>query len=61
MPTHLKPPMLTIQDVADETRVDPRTIWLEIHRGNLRASRVGKSWRISRENLDAYLKQRQSA
>jgi excisionase family DNA binding protein len=61
MRTHLKPPMLTMADVVTELQVDYRTVWLEIHRGNLRASKVGAQWRISRANLDAYLNERQSA
>lgn len=47
--------MLTMQQVADELQVDYRTIYNEVHRGNLKASRVGAHWRISRESLDAYL------
>ena len=48
-------PWLTIEQAAAELQVNPRTIWSEIHRGHLKASRVGAQWRISRENLDAYL------
>ena len=46
---------LTIQQAADELQVNARTIWSEIHRGNLKASRVGAQWRIRRESLDDYL------
>lgn len=53
--------MLTLQDVADELNVDYRTIWLEVHRGRLRGSKVGSQWRVSRANLDAYLHDNQSA
>jgi excisionase family DNA binding protein len=48
---------LTIQQVADELQVDYRTVWAEIHRGNLPAGKVGSvHWRISRESLDAYMR-----
>ena len=46
---------LTIQEVADELRCDYRTVFNEVHRGNLPASKVGTHWRISRESLDAYM------
>lgn len=61
MPTHLIGPWLTPQNVADELLVDYRTVWLEIHRKRLRANKVGAQWRISRANLDAYLRQNASA
>jgi putative molybdopterin biosynthesis protein len=49
------PSWFTIEEVAEQLKVTPRTVWQEIHRGNLTASRVGHQWRISRENLDIYL------
>jgi excisionase family DNA binding protein len=48
--------MLTIHDVAEELRLDYRTVWLEVDRGNLPAYRFGRVWRIKRADLDAYIK-----
>lgn len=47
--------MLTPADVADEANVHVQTVLAEIHRGHLRAARVGRHWRIRREWLDEYL------
>lgn len=52
-----RPAYYTADEVAQELRVTPRTILRLIERGDLRAVRVGKQYRIPRESLEAFLKQ----
>ena len=47
--------ILTVQEAADLTRVSGMTIYRLIKTGELPATRVGRSWRIREEDLDAYL------
>lgn len=49
------PDLLTCAEVADALRVSARTVVNLCREGNLRAYRVGKSWRIEREAVDEYL------
>jgi excisionase family DNA binding protein len=48
-------PMLSIIDVAEEWNVHPRTVWREIQRRRLRATKVAGEWRISRKDAAAYI------
>lgn len=45
----------TIREVAKILRVNERTVLNEIDRGELRATRVGRQWRVSQEALDDYI------
>lgn len=52
--------LLTLQEVADELRVNPRTVFRLIRGENttgkkLPAVMVGHSWRIRREDLNKFL------
>ena len=47
---------LTVDEVATELRVRRETIRALIRAGQLRAARIGKGYRISREALAEYLK-----
>ena len=47
--------MLSIDEVAEELAVGRDTIRRLIERGELKAVKVGVQWRISHENLAAYL------
>lgn len=47
--------MLTIKEVAQYLHVVPLTIYRMIDRGDLPAAKVGKVWRIRRQDLQAYL------
>ncbi|MCC5948178.1 MAG: helix-turn-helix domain-containing protein [Nitriliruptoraceae bacterium] len=51
MPTNL----LTAAEVADQLRVSTMTIYRLIRRGELPAVRVGRNYRVRREDLVAYL------
>ena len=48
-------PMLTIHDVASKLNVDERTVRELIRKNELRAIKVGKEWRITEDDLDAYV------
>ncbi len=46
---------LTVAEVADLMRVSTMTVYRLIKAGDLRAVRVGKSYRIREDDVDAYL------
>ncbi len=48
-------PFLTVQEVADMLRVSTMTVYRLIRSGELRAGRVGRSYRIDEADLDAYM------
>ena len=50
--------LLTIAEVAALMRVSKMTVYRQVHAGELRAVRVGRSFRVSKTDLDDYLKQR---
>jgi excisionase family DNA binding protein len=47
--------LLKINDLEDQLNMSKSSIRREIKRGNLQAIRIGKSVRISSEELDRYL------
>ncbi len=47
--------MMTIHDVAQNLNVDERTIRELIRKNELRAIKVGKEWRVTESDLDAYV------
>jgi len=49
---------LTPAEVADNLRVSAMTVYRLIKSGELRAARIGKSYRIREEDVDAYLSAR---
>jgi len=46
---------LTVAEVADALRVSTMTVYRLIKSGDLRAVRVGKSYRLTDEDVDQYL------
>lgn len=46
---------LTVQEVADLMRVSSMTVYRLIKSGELRAVRVGRSFRVRQEDVDGYL------
>jgi excisionase family DNA binding protein len=48
---------LTVAEVADMLRVSSMTVYRLIKGGELRAIRVGKSYRIAEDEVDRYLAQ----
>ncbi len=47
--------LLTVAEVADELRVSTMTVYRLVKAGELPAFRIGKNYRIKRDDLDAYL------
>ncbi len=47
---------LTSREVAEILRIHPRSVTRFIKEGRLGAVKVGKFWRIPREQLDAFIK-----
>jgi excisionase family DNA binding protein len=46
---------LTVAEVADALRVSTMTVYRLIKAGDLRAVRVGKSYRLTEDDVDEYL------
>ena len=53
--------MLTVAEAAAEVRVSKMTVYRMIHAGELRAIRVGRSFRVRREDWDDYLRRESQA
>ena len=47
--------LLTVREVADVMRVSTMTVYRLINGGNLRAARIGRSFRIRTEDLERFL------
>ena len=52
---HSRARFLTVAEVADLLRVSSMTVYRLIKEGDLPAVRVGKSYRLREDDLDAYL------
>lgn len=46
---------LTVQEVAEQLRVSTMTVYRLIKAGELRAARIGRSYRLRDDEVDAYL------
>ena len=53
-----RPRFLTPAEVAQQLRVSAMTVYRLIKAGDLRAARIGKSYRIREDDVDAYLQDR---
>ena len=55
-PDHAEAPddLLTVDSAATRLQVHPKTVLRFIHDGRLRATRIGKAYRIRRADLDAF-------
>jgi len=53
-----RPGFLTPREVAEALRVSDMTVYRLIKSGELRAVRIGKSFRISEDDFDEYLADR---
>ena len=52
--------MLTLADVAAELRISRTTAWRLVTGRELPAFRVGKGWRVLREELENFMQRRMS-
>ncbi len=53
----VRPAYLTVAEVAEMLRVSNMTVYRLINAGSLSAVRVGKSYRLTEEDVDRYLQQ----
>jgi excisionase family DNA binding protein len=53
-----RPRLLTPAEVAEQLRVSSMTVYRLIKSGELRAARIGKSFRIREDDVDTYLQDR---
>lgn len=58
MPTQTDNRLLRVKEVADVMRVSTMTVYRLIHAGDIQATRVGHSYRIAAQEVDAYLMRR---
>ncbi len=49
--------LLTPPQVAQRLQVNERRVTQWLHRGHLRGFKIGKEWRVSSRDLEAYLEQ----
>ena len=49
------PRLLAVADISDLLRVSTKTVHRWIERGDLRVHRLGRSVRVSQDDLDAFL------
>ncbi|MBS3780213.1 MAG: helix-turn-helix domain-containing protein [Desulfovermiculus sp.] len=49
---------LTAEEVANQCQVSTLTVRRWINAGDLRAAKLGKSWRVKPEDLDAFYENR---
>ncbi len=52
--------MLSVEEIADELSVNPETVRVWIRSGELVAYSIGKGYRISRADLDDFIKRRRT-
>ena len=50
--------MLSVEEIADELGVNPETVRVWIRSGELVAFSIGKGYRISRADLDDFIRRR---
>lgn len=56
--SHATARFLTVAEVADLLRVSNMTVYRLIKSGELPAARIGKSYRVREDDVDAYLEAR---
>ena len=52
--------MLSVEEVAEELAVNPETVRVWIRSGELVAFSIGKGYRISRADLDDFIRRRRT-
>lgn len=54
-----KPDFYLVEELADKLRVNKMTIYRYIKAGKVNASKIGKAYRIKREDFEFFIKQTQ--
>jgi excisionase family DNA binding protein len=52
-----RPTYLTVNEIAEELRVKPRTVRQWLDSGALHGIKAGRQWRVRPENLEAFIEQ----
>lgn len=47
--------LLTTREVADKLKIDPTTVTYYIRKGQLKAIKLGRGYRVSQEELERFL------
>lgn len=47
--------MMTVNEVADYLKISPTTVWRHCSDGTIPAFRVGRQWRIERQDLNGWI------
>jgi excisionase family DNA binding protein len=55
------PSVLKVSEVAHRLKVDPRTVYRMIQRGELHGVKTGRVWRVTLESLERFLQPERSA
>jgi len=53
--------LLTTSEVARRLRLTRQTVQRMIKRGDLKASRIGRDWRVKRSTLEAFLRETETS
>jgi excisionase family DNA binding protein len=56
--SHARARFLTVNEVADLLRLSDMTVYRLIKKGELPAVRIGRSYRLREDDVDAYLAER---
>jgi excisionase family DNA binding protein len=56
MPVTTPPKVYTVEEVAEILRVNPMTVYRMARDGRIKAFKVGTTWRITQEALDAFMR-----
>ena len=48
----------TVEETAQRLKVSPKTVYRALEKGELRASRIGRAWRISETDLSEFVEAR---
>jgi excisionase family DNA binding protein len=51
----LSRPLLTLHEVADLLKVKEATVRTWINKGNMRAVKFGREWRVAHKDLEAFV------
>ena len=46
---------LTVKEISEELRVSKWKVWELLTTGKLKGIRIGRQWRVKREELDKYV------
>lgn len=48
----------TVEEIAEILKLDAETIRRYLVKGDLKGSKIGRSWRVTQEDLEEFIKER---